>query len=70
MERIDCRKCRHFKITWENARPYACAFFGFKDVHIPSATVFASSGFACREFAPKSANGGRKEEKQERGFRT
>ncbi|MDR0664269.1 MAG: uracil-DNA glycosylase [Helicobacteraceae bacterium] len=68
MERIDCRKCRYFRITWESAFPYACDLFGFKGAQMPSVTVFMSGARRCREFAPKKKPRGDESEK-ERGFR-
>ena len=53
---VDCRKCIHFKITWENNRPYACKAFGFKTKNIPSRDVFLSSGTECLKFTPKQTN--------------
>ncbi|MDR1451119.1 MAG: uracil-DNA glycosylase [Helicobacteraceae bacterium] len=67
MERIDCRKCRYFRITWENAFPYACDLFGFKGKQTPNVAVFANDGYPCRGFTPKNPNDG--ERKNERGFR-
>lgn len=53
MQRIDCRKCRFFYVTWEPSHPYGCRFFGFKGPGMPSQTVFQSSGAPCAQFEPK-----------------
>ena len=50
---VDCKKCIHFKITWEKDRPYACKAFGFKSKKIPSAEVSAAAGKECLKFSPK-----------------
>lgn len=51
--RINCRKCRHFFVTWENARPYGCKAHGFKTPRIPSLDVFTASGIRCLLFKRK-----------------
>lgn len=51
--RIDCRKCIHFKITWERNHPYSCKAFGFKSKNLPSVDVFLSAGQECLKFIPK-----------------
>ena len=53
-ERIDCRKCRHFRITWEKSRPYACDSFGFKSLVLPNIEVRKSSGEDCKLFVKKN----------------
>ncbi|MDR2639216.1 MAG: uracil-DNA glycosylase [Helicobacteraceae bacterium] len=69
MERIDCRRCRYFRVTWESAFPYACDLFGFKGRQMPSVTVFAGSGSPCREFSPKNKEGESAGNQKDRGFR-
>ncbi len=53
---VDCRKCEHFRITWEKNRPYACKAFGFKSLKIPSAEVLINSGRECLKFSQKKLN--------------
>ncbi|GHV08773.1 hypothetical protein AGMMS50229_17720 [Campylobacterota bacterium] len=54
MKRLDCRKCRHFFVTWERSFPYGCKFFGFKGKNLPSTMVLASSGAPCEQYQPKA----------------
>ena len=49
----DCRRCRHFKITWEPAFPRACLLFGVKCKTMPATEVFLSSGKHCFAFQAK-----------------
>ena len=48
-----CFKCRHFQITWQPQRPYACLAMGFKSQRLPSLVVMQSSGGPCLSFSPK-----------------
>ena len=50
---IDCRKCRHFYITWDHKFPYGCKSFGMKTKQMPSAEVYTSSGKECLKFEKK-----------------
>ena len=50
--RIDCRKCNYFFITWEKSTPYGCRAHGFKSAQIPSQVVFNNSGKQCLYFSP------------------
>ncbi|SFV60716.1 hypothetical protein MNB_SM-7-792 [hydrothermal vent metagenome] len=52
-ERINCRKCAYFQVTWEPSQPYACKAYGFKGRLMPSITVKKSSGRECQLFSPK-----------------
>jgi len=51
--RIDCRKCRHFYVTWEAAFPNGCGLFGFKAKTMPSLTVWEATGKPCENFEEK-----------------
>ncbi len=53
MERIDCRKCKYFYITWDRNFPYGCKFFGFKSRNMPSVEVYKASGQKCLKFEKK-----------------
>lgn len=53
MQRVNCRRCRYFFVTWEPSRPFGCRFFGFKSKEIPSMAVFQSSGYPCEQFSPR-----------------
>lgn len=50
---VDCRRCNHFKVTWEKDRPYSCKIFGFKSKRMPSVEVLLSSGTECLKFSQK-----------------
>nr|CRH04696.1 conserved protein of unknown function [Candidatus Magnetococcus massalia] len=52
-ERINCMKCKYFKITWDPNHPRACTAMGFKGKEMPSVEVERASGHPCLRFAPK-----------------
>ncbi len=52
-EKINCRNCKHYFITWEKNMPYGCRAFGFKSRQIPSLVVFQSSGKPCQAYEVK-----------------
>jgi len=54
MKRINCRKCIHYFVTWEQNQPHGCKAYGFKSAQIPSQVVLKSSGMACTLFREKS----------------
>jgi len=65
---IDCRKCRHYYITWDKGFPYGCKALGFKSAKAPSFEVFAASGMVCLRFETKrSGPGGDKRKNRESG---
>jgi hypothetical protein len=51
-EKIACKKCRHFHITWNKDFPRGCRVMGFKSRSAPSVLVLKSSGMSCRLFEP------------------
>lgn len=53
-QRIDCFKCRHFYVTWDEYFPRGCKALGFKSREIPSGVVFRSSGIECQKFEMKA----------------
>ncbi len=53
MQTIDCRKCKHYYVTWDPNSPMGCHRFGFKSKNMPSVVVFQSSGEPCGGFEPK-----------------
>jgi hypothetical protein len=53
LERINCRKCVHFYVTWDKKFPYGCRAMGFKTQTMPSLRVFQTSGMDCLQFAEK-----------------
>lgn len=52
-ERINCRKCQYYYITWDARMPYGCKAFGFKSRQIPSLLVYQSSGQPCQGYKEK-----------------
>ncbi len=54
MKRINCRRCEHYFVTWEAAKPNGCRAYGFKSQQIPSLVVFQSSGTDCSLFKEKN----------------
>lgn len=63
-ERLDCFKCRHFYVTWDEFFPKGCKALSFKSREMPSAVVLKSSGLDCQMFEAKDnkakAGGGKK----------
>ncbi len=51
---INCFKCRHFYITWDNKFPKGCSAMGFKSKEMPHLTVYKASGIDCLLFEKKS----------------
>lgn len=52
---IDCRKCKHYYITWDKKFPYGCRAMGFKGREQPCWVVYRSSGIRCQLFAKKES---------------
>lgn len=52
--RIDCFKCRHFHVTWDQRNPRGCKIYGFKSKLLPSLVVFQASGDICLQFDSKN----------------
>ncbi len=51
--KIDCRKCKHYYITWDPSNPNGCKKFSFKSRLMPSDVVYQSSGMICNAFEAK-----------------
>jgi hypothetical protein len=49
----NCFRCRHFAITWQIKRAYACRLMGFKSAQLPSLVVRRNSGQPCLGFEAK-----------------
>ncbi|HAJ79083.1 MAG TPA: uracil-DNA glycosylase [Fibrobacteres bacterium] len=47
---IDCFKCKHYYITWDNKFPRGCRLFKFKSKYPPSRLVLESTGAPCDHF--------------------
>jgi hypothetical protein len=50
-----CHGCRHFLVTHDTARPYACRAFGIKSRRLPSDEVRDASGWPCAACEPRPA---------------
>jgi hypothetical protein len=54
MPRIDCRRCRHYFVTWDEDFPHGCRRMGFKSRCAPNDEVrSAMNGGSCRLFDQK-----------------
>jgi hypothetical protein len=53
----ECRRCRHYYITWDKKFPYGCRAAGFKTARTPSDDMFTVSGKPCLAFEKKAAEG-------------
>jgi hypothetical protein len=52
--RIDCRRCRHYFVTWDDDFPHGCRRMGFKSHRLPNDEVrHAMNGQHCRLFEEK-----------------
>jgi hypothetical protein len=47
----DCRRCRHYAVTWDRDAPHGCRVYGFKSRRLPSLVVRESAGSDCAAFA-------------------
>jgi hypothetical protein len=52
-EKIECRMCLHYYVTWDKQLPHGCRAMKFKSKEVPSAVVKKSSGKGCLLFEPK-----------------
>jgi len=52
-DRIRCRQCRFFYITWDRKFPNGCRVLRFKSRTMPCHVVKASSGLPCQYFLRK-----------------
>jgi hypothetical protein len=55
----NCWQCKHFRITHEQSRPYACGAMGFKSKGLPCHEVSKIDGNRCLSFSPKSTLAGK-----------
>jgi len=51
---MNCKKCRHFYITWDAAMPYGCRLYQFKSKAIPAIAIEQQIGEACLGFSAKA----------------
>ena len=61
-QRINCRKCVYFYITWDVKFPNGCRLFKVKSRQAPSVIVYQSTGATCRNFHEKD-HGSRNDDK-------
>jgi hypothetical protein len=52
-DKIDCFRCKHFYVTWDERHPKGCRAMGFKSREMPSVVVFRSSGMECLRYEGK-----------------
>jgi hypothetical protein len=53
--RLDCHRCLHYFVTWDEHFPHGCRCMGFKSRHQPSEKVRqAMNGLECRLYEPKT----------------
>ena len=50
----DCRRCRHYFVTYDPALPHGCRAFEIKSAPLPTKVVLESSGEPCRGFERKN----------------
>ena len=50
---IHCRNCKHYKISWDPKKPYACSLFDIKSKMLPMTVVKMASGSECTGYEPK-----------------
>jgi hypothetical protein len=52
-QKIECRMCLHYYVTWDKKLPHGCSAMKFKSKAVPAAVVMESSGAACILFELK-----------------
>lgn len=52
-EKINCRNCCYYYITWDKNFPYGCKIFGVKSKQMPSIIVHQSIGKPCERYNNK-----------------
>jgi hypothetical protein len=50
IKRIECRKCKHYYITWDKNFPYGCKLFKVKSKQMPCVIVYQSIGKQCENY--------------------
>lgn len=51
--RIDCHRCRHYYVTWDQRFSHGCKAMNFKSRELPSIVVQRNSGEPCHYYSPK-----------------
>lgn len=49
----NCRRCKHFYVTWDAQMPNGCRLYGIKSKLVPQIIVKESSGSECLGFEEK-----------------
>ena len=52
-KRLNCIKCVHYFVTWDNRFPNGCKSMDFKSKNLPSVEVFNASGLKCQFYKEK-----------------
>lgn len=50
---VTCRRCKHYRVSWDPKAPHACTKMEFKSNRLPSMVVYESSGIECQMFELK-----------------
>jgi len=45
---INCRRCKHYYVTWDESFPQGCRLYGVKSRQAPSLAVRDATGAACQ----------------------
>jgi hypothetical protein len=51
---VSCRRCKHYRISWDPNAPHGCDAMGFKSQKLPCVVVFETSGIECQLFEAKA----------------
>jgi hypothetical protein len=54
LEKVNCKRCIYYYVTWQAATPHGCKAFGFVSKMIPSQQVRKDSGSICGMYQEKS----------------
>lgn len=52
-KKADCRRCRHYYVTWDKRTPHGCRAMKFKSKMLPNIVVLRSAGHPCLLFERK-----------------
>ena len=53
MQKINCKRCSYYYVTWDKNQPHGCKAFGFKSKAIPSIEVLKNSAKPCTYYKQK-----------------
>jgi len=53
MEKIFCKKCIYYYVTWKPRLPHGCKAYGFESKIIPSIVVFKNSKQQCQFYTQR-----------------